>query len=36
VWGADRLELIVNAKVAKSLDITLPTSILISADEVIE
>jgi putative ABC transport system substrate-binding protein len=31
-----KLELIVNAKVAKSLDITLPTSILISADEVIE
>jgi putative tryptophan/tyrosine transport system substrate-binding protein len=31
-----RLELIVNAKVAKSLDITVPTSILISADEVIE
>jgi putative ABC transport system substrate-binding protein len=30
------LELIVNAKVAKSLDITLPTSILISADELIE
>ena len=31
-----KLELIVNAKVAKSLDITLPTSILISADELIE
>jgi putative ABC transport system substrate-binding protein len=30
------LELIVNAKVAKSLDITLPTSILISANELIE
>jgi putative tryptophan/tyrosine transport system substrate-binding protein len=30
------LELIVNAKVAKSLDITLPTSILISAHELIE
>ena len=30
------LELIVNAKVAKTLDITLPTSILISANELIE
>jgi len=30
------LELIVNARVAKSLDITLPTSILISANELIE
>jgi putative ABC transport system substrate-binding protein len=30
------LELIVNARVAKSLDITLPTSILISAHELIE
>jgi putative tryptophan/tyrosine transport system substrate-binding protein len=30
------LELIVNAKVAKSLDIALPTSILISANELIE
>ena len=30
------LELIVNAKAAKSLDITLPTSILISAHELIE
>jgi putative tryptophan/tyrosine transport system substrate-binding protein len=29
-------ELIVNARVAKSLDITLPTSILISANELIE
>ena len=29
-------ELIVNARVAKSLDVTLPTSILISADELIE
>jgi putative ABC transport system substrate-binding protein len=30
------LELIVNARVAKALDITLPTSILISANELIE
>jgi putative ABC transport system substrate-binding protein len=30
------LELIVNARVAKSLDITLPMSILISAHELIE
>jgi putative tryptophan/tyrosine transport system substrate-binding protein len=30
------LELIVNARVAKSLDITLPISILISANELIE
>jgi putative tryptophan/tyrosine transport system substrate-binding protein len=30
------LELIVNAKVAKSLGITLPMSVLISANELIE
>jgi putative tryptophan/tyrosine transport system substrate-binding protein len=30
------IELIVNARVAKSLGLTLPTSILISADELIE
>jgi putative ABC transport system substrate-binding protein len=29
-------ELIVNARVAKSFDLTLPTSVLISADELIE
>ena len=29
-------ELIVNARVAKSFDLTLPTSVVISADELIE
>jgi len=29
-------ELIVNARLAKSFDLTLPTSVLISADELIE
>jgi putative tryptophan/tyrosine transport system substrate-binding protein len=29
-------ELIVNARVAKSFDLTLPTSVLISVDELIE
>jgi putative ABC transport system substrate-binding protein len=31
-----KVELIVNLQVAKSLNLTLPTSVLLSADEVIE
>jgi putative ABC transport system substrate-binding protein len=36
VQQATKVELIVNLKTAKALGITMPTSILVRADEVIE